>query len=631
MNRSRPWCRAACFLCGVYAMCILAGAVAAAEPSQYLGPMEMVPARDGANLWVLEADANQVAVVDLASGKVARTVALPPKATGIALTPDGGSLIVTSATPEGSVHVLDAATGKIGASIAAGHGATAPVVTPDGKRLYVCNRFDNDVSVIDLADRKQVARVPVVREPIATAVTPDGKTVVVANLLALGRADSYDLAATVALIDTATNQATSIRLLNGSSSVRGVCVSPDGKYAYVAHILSRYQMPTTQLERGWMNTNALTIVDLPGKKLLNTVLLDDVDLGAANPWGVATTADGSKICVAHAGTHELSVIDAPALLAKLAKVPTDEKSAREAGRYDPSGNYSSPTSADVPNDLAFLVDVRQRVKLDGRGPRGIAVVGNKAYAGMYFSDKLAVVGLDVKPPKQVASIALGPEPQLTAVRRGQMNFHDADLCFQHWQSCSSCHPDARVDGLNWDLMNDGLGNPKNARSMLLAHKTPPAMASGVRGNAEDAVRAGITHIQFAVRPEADAVAIDEYLKTLEPMPSPHLVNGQLSEAAKRGKELFFSERVGCSVCHPEPLFSDLKLHIVGSRSQYDRRDDFDTPTLVEVWRTAPYMHDGHYLTVKELLVEGKHGSKHGGLETLTPKEIDDLVEFVLSL
>ena len=34
------------------------------------------------------------------------------------------------------------------------------------------------------------------------------------------------------------------------------------------------------------------------------------------------------------------------------------------------------------------------------------------------------------------------------------------------------------------------------------------------------MRAGITHIQFAVRPEEDAVAIDEYLKTLQPVPSP---------------------------------------------------------------------------------------------------------------
>ena len=61
-----------------------------------------------------------------------------------------------------------------------------------------------------------------------------------------------------------------------------------------------------------------------------------------------------------------------------------------------------------------------------------------------------------------------------------MLFNDAEICFQHWQSCASCHPDARVDGLNWDLMNDGLGNPKNTRSMLLVHQGGPAMSLGVR-------------------------------------------------------------------------------------------------------------------------------------------------------
>ena len=65
-------------------------------------------------------------------------------------------------------------------------------------------------------------------------------------------------------------------------------------------------MPTTQVERGWMNTNAMTIIDVTTMKVLNTVLLDDTELGAANPWGVACTADGKYICVAHSGTHELS-------------------------------------------------------------------------------------------------------------------------------------------------------------------------------------------------------------------------------------------------------------------------------------------------------------------------------------
>jgi len=65
-----------------------------------------------------------------------------------------------------------------------------------------------------------------------------------------------------------------------------------------------------------------------------------------------------------------------------------------------------------------------------------------------------------------------------------------------------------------------------------------------------------------------------------------------------------------------------------NRGEYDyRRDAFDTPTLIECWRTAPYMHDGHFTTIKELLTKGKHGN----VEKLTGRQVDELVEFVLSL
>ena len=60
-------------------------------------------------------------------------------------------------------------------------------------------------------------------------------------------------------------------------------------------------------------------------------------------------------------------------------------------------------------------------------------------------------------------------------------------------------------------------------------------------------------------------------------------------------------------------------------------DRADTPTLIECWRTAPYMHDGHYTTIQQLLKEGKHGSVSGDVEGLTDQERKDLVEFVLSL
>ena len=73
------------------------------------------------------------------------------------------------------------------------------------------------------------------------------------------------------------------------------------------------------------------------------------------------------------------------------------------------------------------------------------------------------------------------------------------------------------------------------------------------------------------------------------------------------------------------------MHDVGSKGRYDRQAEFDTPTLLEVWRTAPYMHDGHYTTLRELLDEGRHGHLRGDVEGLTEKQRDDLVEFVLSL
>ena len=66
--------------------------------------------------------------------------------------------------------------------------------------------------------------------------------------------------------------------------------------------------------------------------------------------------------------------------------------------------------------------------------------------------------------------------------------------------------------------------------------------------------------------------------------------------------MFFSPRVGCARCHPAPLYTDLKAHDVGTRGPREYDERFDTPTLVEVWRTAPYTHNGRYTTVKDLIV-----------------------------
>jgi len=590
-----------------------------AEGQDYLSPLALVADSRGKTLYIAEATAKQIAVFDIAAGKVKEVIPLPDPPSGLALAPDGLHLYVTTAAPNGRIHVVNLKTGRVDYTLAAGHTPTAPVVSPDGKMLYVCNRFDNNVAVIDLASKKKLAKIPVPREPVAAAITPDGKLLFVTNLLPAGAADRDYVAAEISVIDTTARKvAATIQLPNGSTGLQDICVSPGGKYAYVTHILARYQLPTTQLERGWMNTNALSIIDVSKCKLLNTVLLDDVDQGAANPWGVACTDDGRYICVTHAGTDEVSVIDRTKLHDKLARVAKGIKV-----------SDVSLSASDVPNDLSFLVGLRRRLKLTGNGPRGIAIVGTKVYVAEYFTDSVGLVDINPQILPQARSLALAPKKPMTAVRKGEMLFNNASLCFQKWQSCASCHPGrGRADALNWDLLNDGIGNPKNTRSLLLAHKTPPAMVTGIRPDAETAVRSGIRHIQFAVRPEEDAVAIDEYLKSLKPLPSPYLVKGKLSKSAKRGKKIF--KKAGCAKCHAGPMYTDLQKYDVGTGKGLDKNRQFDTPTLIEIWRTAPYLYDGRAATMKEVLTKHNPGDKHGVTSNLTENEINDLAEFVLS-
>jgi mono/diheme cytochrome c family protein len=445
----------------------------------------------------------------------------------------------------------------------------------------------------------------------------------------VGPANANIVAASISVIEVAASKVCrEIQLPSGTTLVRGLRVSPDGRHVAVVHQLSRFHLPTTQLDRGWVNTSAVSLIDVAGLKLINTVLLDEIVRGAANPWAVAWNADGRTFYVTHAGTHDLSVVDFQALLAKLQQLDTPETSRQVA-----HGEVSR-TAADVQNDLSFLLGLRQRIRLSGtdRGPRGLAIIGSHAWLANYFSDTLAIVDLAATgvPPQ---TVALAAPMELTRVRRGELLFNDASICFQGWQSCSSCHShDARVDGLNWDNLNDGMGNPKNSKSLLDAHRTPPSMWLGVRADASIAVRAGIRNSMFTVQPAEVAEALDDYLQSLQPIPSPRLVSGALSPAARRGKELFASQAVGCANCHEGPSFTDQRFHNVGTVGKTDKpQDRFDTPSLIEIWRSGPYLHDGRAVTVKEVITSFNPSDRHGTTSHLSAREIEDLAEFVLSL
>ena len=123
----------------------------------------------------------------------------------------------------------------------------------------------------------------------------------------------------------------------------------------------------------------------------------------------------------------------------------------------------------------------------------------------------------------------------------------------------------------------------------------------------------------------------------------------MSESAKRGREIFFTEKGNCSACHVGANLADEKYHNIGvgmDKAEPDvgrfavTKDEqdygvFKTPTIRNVALTAPYMHDGSVATLEEVVEwydKGGHPSKHLS-EKIRPLKLSDqdeadLVEFM---
>ena len=607
----------------------------------YRSPFDLAMARDGRTLWVSDRTAGKVVGLRIAGDKMEKQgeIAVGGKPAGLALNPAGTTLYVADGGGR-TVAVVNVAQRKVIARIHVGVRPTGLALAPRSQRLFVCNTASDDVSVVDTSKLREVRRIRVAREPMEAALTPDEKTVVVTNGLPATPATEPTSSAEVSLIDaTALQVKAAPRLPAGGTNVRGVAVSPDGRWAYVVHTVARFNIPPTQLQRGWVNTSALSLIDLQQGVTHTTVLLDDLAEGAADPCGVALSPDGQRLWIALGGVNQVAVVEVGRLQAFLAGQVPDEIVAQ--GGYDVgSQNVWAELKKDpearfkLVNDLTALyrAGLRQRYASGGIGPRHLALSpeGTTVYVTHYYSGN--VVGLAADTGKPVGKLAVGPQPEADLVRRGEILFNDATICFQHWQSCASCHPEARMDGLRWDLLNDGMGNPKRTRSLVNSYRTAPVMSKGVRADMETAIRAGLKFILFCVRPEEDIAAIKAYLESLRPDPSPYLTpEGQLSAAARRGKKLF-EGKADCAKCHTGPLYTDLKAYDVGTLGELDREGDvFYTPKLTEIYRTAPYLHDGRAATIQDVLTTFNAQDKHGVTSNLSPQEIADLAEYVLSL
>ena len=269
---------------------------------------------------------------------------------------------------------------------------------------------------------------------------------------------------------------------------------------------------------------------------------------------------------------------------------------------------------------------------------------------------------------------------------GKALFFDPRLSGSNWISCGTCHNPT----LGW---SDGLPTAIGEGQKVLGRATPTILNTAYNrkqfwdGRARDLEHQAVGPIQASGEMNQDmAGLIDEikqykgyvemfdkaypgeginektigkaiaaFERTIVTKDSPfdRWINGDenaISTAAKRGFEVFDREDKGnCSACHQGYNFVDDGFHNIGLPNTNDEgrykfvkvavlKGAFKTPTLRDITRTAPYMHNGAYATLEEVV---EHYNKGGVVKDnldpnmkplhLSKREKQDLVEFLKTL
>ena len=217
-------------------------------------------------------------------------------------------------------------------------------------------------------------------------------------------------------------------------------------------------------------------------------------------------------------------------------------------------------------------------------------------------------------------------------------------------SCAVCHPDGEQDGRQWDL-GDGPLDTRSLRGSLLA---TPLHFDGHMDEIQDtfqftrSIMAGqwfvsrdVIHRELG-EPNAgrddDLDALTAYIASLAPRRAPQPPD-HLRADVQQGREIFFRKETQCSVCHPPPYYTDsgqvaedgaYVLHNIGTRTSREVRSSgrLDTPSLLALDRSGPYLHDGRAKTMEEIFTRWNPADKHGKTSQLSDDQIKKLVMFL---
>ncbi len=437
--------------------------------------------------------------------------------------------------------------------------------------------------------------------PQALAFAPDGQTLVI------GCDQVAEAVCAVCLVDLTTAKVREVLRLPDCSQIRGVAVDPRGQFVLVTQLAPKFRLPATQIDQGWVFTNAVACLPLQPGAPGFSMPLDLRTQSFANPEGIALSPDGQAAYVAHGGADIVSVIDVPALF----------RTAKE---------HAAKAADDYAHDVRLTRRyVRTRIPV-GNNPRGVALSadGRTLAVTNRLADSLSLIDTQSNQVTSTVSLEAGPTRMPDAVRLGERLFYSGQISFGGQFSCASCHPDGHTDGLNWDLPADGFNNFENTKTLLDVAGTAPYGWRGTSDSLQERFSGTLQHL-FQHQPTVEeSASLTAYLTHLHAPTDLPLNVDRSFPRTQRGQALF-AGKARCSACHSGQRFADGLTHDILEDG------DFDTPALKHVAETAPYLHDGRAPTLESIFQQHNPQGRHGAAAKLSAEELADLLEYVRGL
>jgi DNA-binding beta-propeller fold protein YncE/mono/diheme cytochrome c family protein len=561
--------------------------------------------------YVADEDERAVRTVDLASRAEIAVTPLDAAPGQLLVTADGRVLVALRTAS--AVTVLEppedpTATLEPRCTVAAPAEPTGLALTPDGARLLVTSRWAHALTAYETGTLKASFTVDLPRDPLAVVTSSDGARAFISHVVG-ARLSVVDLREPAARqIDlhqiegvSAFSSAKAVRWSTGQGYTLARTVS--GRI-FAPEILANPNPTPGEVTSGYGASGSgspseigdIAVLDEAGEHLATTPVLDFRDhADCLLPRAAAIDEAGGRILVACLGVNAVIAYDAKSKNPHLAPVTRWSVASGPTGiAVDPAGRRAivwsqfdrtlSFLALDLPTTRTVVVTPTPTLSSPNPAPESVSVL---------VKDRITAIVLPAHRPPMDETLALG--------RRVFHAAGDSQMAGDG-RACASCHPDGRDDGFTWATPDGPRQTPILAARL---GDTAPYGWNGVSDHLEDHVHRTFQRLFGFGLPPRSFDALLAYVRHMDMSFAP----AASSPEAARGDAIFHSAEAACATCHVDAATADGKAHDVQSRIKGDRTAGFDTPSLRFLGQSAPYFHDGRYATIGDLLrgVDGTMG------------------------